>query len=272
MRINVFILLTLFCISASSKQVKETDTLIFVVNAPGSPPYLYYDVVSQSYQGVVVDFFSQLEEKDIPIAKFIDSNHGRSEKIIIDDKAGMMLTSRSWLDSPELLIFSDKLSVHQSYLYSMSPFKPDFTLQSIKGMRICTRRGFSYPGLHSYLENKQLVRTDSSSQVTMARMLQKDRCDYAVMNDHNAATIYANQAYCQNTIYQSPKPTNTVDMLFAMGRKMLSLRALMNKQIKVFSESGKLNVSLLKHSSNLTFPNSLTCNLPKISEESKTSP
>jgi ABC-type amino acid transport substrate-binding protein len=258
-RINVFILLTLFCISATSKQIEETDTLIFVVNAPGSPPYLYYDVDSQSYQGVVVDFFSQLEGRDIPKAKFIDSNRGRSEKFIIDGKADMMLTSRSWLDTPELLIFSEKMSAHQSYLYSLFPFEPSFTLQSTKRKRICTRRGFIYPGLHSYFESNQLVRVDSSSQVTMARMLQKDRCDYAVMNDHNAAAIFANQAYCQNTVYQSPKPTNTVDMLFAMGTKMLPLKARINKQIKIFSDSGKLSTSLLKHSSNLKFPSSLTC-------------
>jgi len=151
-RIDLFVLLTLFSISALSKQIDENDTLVFVVNAPGSPPYLYYDLDSQSYQGVVVDFFSQLEEKDILVANFIDSNRGRSEKFIIEGTADMMLTSRSWLDTPERLIFTNKISVHQSYLYSLSPFEPGFVLQSAKGMRVCTRRGFIYPGLDSYFE------------------------------------------------------------------------------------------------------------------------
>jgi ABC-type amino acid transport substrate-binding protein len=258
-RINVFILLTLFCITASSKQIEETNPLIFVVNAPGSPPYLYHDLDSQSYQGLVVDFFSQMKEKDIPIAKFIDSNRGRSEKFIIDGIADMMLTSSSWLENPEKLIISDKLSVHESYLYSFSPFEAGFTLQSIKNKRICARRGFIYPGLHSYFANNHLVRVDSSSQETMARMLKKDRCDYAVMNNHNAVAIFADQAFCQSTIFQSPTPTNTVDLSFVMGTKMLPLKALINKQIKLFIESGRLNASLLKHSSDLTFPNALAC-------------
>jgi len=79
------------------------------------------------------------------------------------------------------------------------------------------------------------------------------------MNDHNAAAIFSNQVFCQNTIYQSPKPTNTVEMLFAMGTKMQPLKALINIQIKIFTESGKLEASLLNHSSNLTFPSSLKC-------------
>ena len=64
------------------------------------------------------------------MATFIDSDRGRSEKFIIDGKADMMLISRSWLETSDLLIFSDKLSTHESYLYSLSPFKADFTLQS----------------------------------------------------------------------------------------------------------------------------------------------
>lgn len=256
-------LLTLFCISAPCKQIEETDTLIFVVSAPGSPPYIYYDVDSQSYQGVVVDFFSQLKEKDIPIAKFIDSNRSRSEKFIIDGTADMMLTSRFWLNSPGQLIFSDKLLTHESYLYSLFPFEADFTLQSTKKIRICTRRGYTYPGLQPYFDNKQLIRTDSSSQLTMAKMLQKDRCDFAVMHYHNAVAIFAKQAYCHNTIYQSAKTTNTVEVLFAMGTKMQSIKASINKQIKIFTENGDLNASLLKHSSPLTFPTSLTCEASK---------
>ena len=269
MRINIFLLLTLFCISAFSSQKTETETLTIVVNAPGSPPYLYYDQDSQSYQGVVVDFVSELEKNKLLIAKFVDSNRGRSETFIIEGKADMMFTSRSWLVTPEQLIFSDKLSVQQSYLYSLSTFEPGFTLQNIQNKRICSRQGFFYPGLQDYFENNQLIRTDSGSQVTMARMLQKDRCDYAVINDHNAAAIFADQTYCKNTIYQSPEPTDTVDMLFAMRLQMQSIRTLINQQIKLFAESGELHASVGKHSSNLTFPSSLTCNQPNIATDPK---
>lgn len=260
MRIKILILLLLGFITAWSKPSKKIDTLIFVVNAPGSAPYLYYDLLSQSYQGLVVDFFSQIEDLDFPETIFIDSNRGRSEKFIIKGKADMMLTSRAWADDPDKLIFSDKISLHQSYLYSLSPFKDDFTLQSMQTKTICTRRGYIYPGLQPYFEDNLLVRVDSSSQETMARMLQKDRCDYAVMNDHNATAIFAHQDFCESTIYQSPIPTNSVDLSYAMGKKISSLKASINKQIKIYAESGKLNKSLIKHSSNLTFPISRKCN------------
>lgn len=269
LRIKIFFLLALFSISALSSQKSASDTLTIVVNAPGSPPNLYYDPDSQSYKGVAVDFFSKLEKNKILIAKFVDSNRGRSEKFILNNKADMMLTSRSWLLTPEQLIFSDKLTAHQTYLYSMSPFKADFTMQNIGKMRVCSRQGFIYPGLHSYFESNQLIRADSSSQVTMARMLQKDRCDYAVMNDRNAAAIFDDQAYCQNTIYQSPVPTDSVDMVFAMRVEMQSTRALINQQIKVFSETGELDASLRKHSSNVTFPSTISCNQVNTSITSK---
>jgi hypothetical protein len=43
----------------------------------------------------------------------------------------MILTSRSLLLTPEQLIFSDKLSEHQTYLYSMTLFKAAFAMQNI---------------------------------------------------------------------------------------------------------------------------------------------
>lgn len=256
---KIILFVTLFCCSAFSAPIKHIDSLLFAVNTPGSPPYLYYNSDSQSYQGVVVDFFSQLERNKIPIITFLDSSRGRSEKFIIDGKADMMLSSRSWLENPDLISVSDKLLTHKSYLYSVSAFESDFTLQNKKKMRICTRRGFAYPGLQSYFENNQHFRADSSSQATMAMMLQKKRCDYAVMNNYNAAAIFANQLYCQTKIYQSPTPTNSVDIVFVMGSKMHKLKTLINQQIKVFSESEQLNEALLKHSSNPTFPLSFEC-------------
>ena len=58
-------------------------------------------------------------------------------------------------------------------------------------------------------------------------------------------------------------------MLFAMRLQMQSIRTLINQQIKLFTESGKLHASVSKHSSNLTFPSSLTCNQPNIATDPK---
>ncbi|MGS2719823.1 substrate-binding periplasmic protein [Paraglaciecola aestuariivivens] len=257
----ICLFLCLATILLFSQKSSASSALVFVVNSPGAPPYLYFNKVKNAYQGLVVDFFKELENQQILKAKFIDSSRKRSERFIIAGKADMMLNSPDWLDNPDKLISSVPILKFKSYLYSLTPFPEDFSLDSIKNSKICARWGFVYPGLNQYFENNSLVRVDSSGQPNMAMMLLKNRCDYVVMNNHNAAAIFANKAFCNTTIYQSPITTNEVDLVLIMRPDMPEVHSLVNQQIEQFISNGKMQESLRNHSSLMKFPSRLSCHM-----------
>jgi hypothetical protein len=88
----VFTLFSLMLISQANANIHQIK---FAVNSPGSAPYIYYDNISGKFQGVVVDFFTNLEKSGrfkleyklvlspLSDALFIFSNKKRDKLTII---------------------------------------------------------------------------------------------------------------------------------------------------------------------------------------------
>jgi polar amino acid transport system substrate-binding protein len=253
------ILIGLLLLSASLPTAKvvlagEVSTLVFAVNSPGSPPYAYFDADSQSYQGLVRDFFEFTAGNGLFTADYVDSNRSRSEKFLREAKIDMFLANSKWLKQPEDFIASTTILSHHSFLYSLNEFPLDFLLAKAAGKRICTRSGFVYSGLEDLFNSNVLVRVDSSSQAAMAAMLAKQRCDYAVMNDFNAAVTFSDHSFCGLSIHQSPLATSSVNLVFMMRQDMQNIKILIDEQLQDYISSGKFDASLARHSKGRHFP------------------
>ncbi|MEO9945000.1 hypothetical protein [Paraglaciecola sp.] len=232
--------------------------LRFVINSPGSSPYIYYDIEHARYRGVVVDFFNSFHEADKFNVEYIDSSRSRNEHFVYTEQADLFFGSSVWVSNPNHFIYSDPLMPHTSFLYSKSKFKEPFVFDSYKPASICTRRGFSYPNLQPDFETQKLTRVDSISQTTMALMLGKGRCDFAYMSQENAWAIMSGPEFCEYTFYQSPKAISFVNLEFVMGKRLIREKAKINEQIAIFVNSGALNISIRKHLKPSIFPK-LTC-------------
>jgi polar amino acid transport system substrate-binding protein len=249
-------LVLVFEILLSSKVLvaAELPVIVFAVNAPGSPPYAYFDTETQSYQGLVRDFFDFTANKGLLTAEYVDSNRKRSEQLLAEGKIDMFLANPNWLISPADFVASNSILAHRSFLYSLYEFPVDFLPANTIGKRICTRSGFVYSGLEDLFKRNAAVRVDSSSQAAMAKMLVKHRCDYAVMNDYNAALTFSDESFCSLSIHQSPSPTSSVDLVFMMQRKMQAIKILIDEQLQAYISSGKFDASLAIHSNGRSFP------------------
>lgn len=226
----------------------------FAVSTPGSPPFAYLDKDKKHYLGISRDFFNELELSEELKVMFVDSNRSRSELYAVEGKVDVFLSNPLWLDNPSSFITSEIIMPHNIYLYSTSPFDEDFTLSKLANKRVCTRTEFIYSGLSSYFADKTLIRVDASSQISMANMLFNQRCDYAIMNEFNAAVTYSSSDFCHKPVYQSPLPTSSVDLVFVMRPALHWLKDLIDKQLAIFKESGQLANSLSKHTQGISFP------------------
>ena len=241
-------------------QGSEPKSLVFAVNSPGYAPYLYFDPASDNYVGLVADFFTDLEQQGIFKAVFIDSNQSRSIQFVIEGKVDLYLANKEWLTQPSKVIASNPIINNLTFLYSLTSFEDDFSLVGLANKRICTQQGFVYTGLQHSFGNKKLERIDSSSQTTVGSMLVKGRCDYAILSDYNATSVFSVPEFCHLNIYQSPQPTSDIDLTMVMRPELHEVKTIIDKKLKAFIASGKVNSSLLVHSPKPNFPKQASCN------------
>lgn len=254
----VVILMVGFLITAGA-WAATPKTIKFAVNSPGSVPLLYFDPNTQTYAGVVADFFNGLAEQGLITIEFVDSNQTRSEQYVIDGKVDLMLANPAWLPQSAKMIVSEPIMEYSTFLYSLQPFPAEFSLTTIKQKRICTHQDFTYPGLEPYLDQQQLYRIDSGNHAAMLSMLEKQRCDYVVMNDYNAAQAFAALEFCHLTLYQSPVATSTLDLHFVMRPALSELKTFIDQQLLRFIKSGQFYNSLRAHASEPEFAQPSSC-------------
>jgi ABC-type amino acid transport substrate-binding protein len=250
------LLLSLTALECGADIKDKIPSVRFAVNTPGAAPYLYYDENSKRYEGLVVDFFNSDELSNQFRIVYLDSNRARSEDLLKSSSIDLFLSSESWISKPNDFLFSEELIKHDSYIYSASSFEGPFVPEANLSSSICTRYGFTYPILQQFFEGKEnnIQRVDSSSQFTMAMMMSKGRCDFAIMNEHNARAVMFDKTFCSSEFYQSPNVVSRVRLVFVIRSDLDSLKNKIDTALTHFVESGQRQKSLERHSGVNHFP------------------
>ena len=146
-RISLLVVLLVQCYfeaNCRAESPKDATEINFAINSPGSAPYLYYDVQSKSFQGVVVDLLSTLDAQHNYKINYLDSSRARSEQLLLKGVVDVFLSGIVWLDQPERFIYSDTVMKHASYMYSKTAFHGPFEPHAHPNASVCTRYGFIY--------------------------------------------------------------------------------------------------------------------------------
>lgn len=231
--------------------VKAKEPLLFVVNHPGSTPYLYFDKVNNTYQGVIPDILKGLVESGQLQIIYLPNNRMRSEEHIYRGTADLLMLSKSWLKEPEKVIFTIPFHQHRSFLYSAKEFSEGFSLDNaIKGETICTRTSFIYPNLSPYFQSGRLIRTDTSSHLAMLRMLFKQRCDYTVMNEFNALNLINSQFFTSEKLYRYASPVSSVPLNIILRAELTNEKAILDRHIKKLQKNNEIQRFVDRHTIN----------------------
>jgi polar amino acid transport system substrate-binding protein len=222
-------------------------TLVFGVNSPGSPPYLYLTKTGTQYQGVIPDVLNKLIQLHPYKIKYIDSFRKRTESFLYKGEVDGFLSSTQWLEFPDKLIHTISVLEHKSYLYSNQPFAEQFTLENAPNLAICARRGYIYPALNPYFDAGKFTRVDSGSQLSMLNMVRINRCNMAVMHEFNAIPILSSADFKANKLYQSDFSTDIVELSIFLRPELIEIKQALDVIIANMKSSGELADSLQKH-------------------------
>lgn len=253
---RLLVILSVLPLYSNASTVSKPDVIRFGVNTPGSAPYLYYDENTQSYSGVVVDFFDFVATTNAITVSYLDSNRARSEQLLQSGVIDVFLSSPKWLENPDAVLKTTALIQHDSYMYSPNAFLGPFIPSEAKASSICTRYGFVYPVLQPFFDKREhgLIRVNSSSQETMAIMLAKGRCDFAIMSEQNALSVMFQEKMCAATFHQSPNVISSVPLVFIIRSELTQLQVQINEALVKFINSGARDNAMKRHSGGKYFP------------------
>ncbi len=257
--ISLIVLLVLLNSPTNASAKQKLEELRFVVNAPGSFPYLYMDDDSNRYIGLVPHLLSDMGKDHNLKIQYIHSNQLRSEKMLITGQADLYLVNPQWLREPDRVLVSETLVSHSTYLYATKPFEQDFAIATIEGAQICTRENYVYTGLSNYFQRDIALRIDAPNDQTMLNMLAGNRCDYLIKNDYNAMRAFASQRFCNMTIYQSPQPTSVVPLTIILRAELIELKDTLDHHIRTARRNGYIQRFLSHHTKPPVFPMLVTC-------------
>lgn len=257
--VHFILLVTAALISFTSQAATPSQSYKFAINSPGSKPYLYFNSSSKTYQGVLADLFEELYAQAGIKIIYLDSSRARSEKLVREGIADMFMLGKVWLDKPDSFLLSKTFMPHASYIYATSPINKPFLPAEHTGATVCTRYGFIYPVLQPFFNKRHLglLRMNSASQTTMTTMLEKGRCQYAIMSEQNAQSIMYQKKFCSTAFYQSPNVISSVALVLVINPKHKTLEEQINKLIDRQTENGQLAASINYHSGQHLFPKSV---------------
>lgn len=225
----------------------------FAVNSPGAPPYIYTDPKTNEFKGLIVDIIDNVVSQEALKVTYIDSHRYRTESFIYKGLIDGMLSSSDWITHPEKLISTINLIEHKSFLYSLSIFPEEFKLVDLQGSKVCTRQGYVYPILVNNPQLDKVERIDSSAQFAMLQMLLKNRCHFAIMNEHNAIKLLSSSAFKNSTIYKSAQPVHITNLAIFLRPNFTSLKETLDHVISRMKSDGSLDSSLKMHTQNTIY-------------------
>nr|WP_059391837.1 ABC transporter substrate-binding protein [Pseudomonas toyotomiensis] len=180
MRLSLCALLFLLCLAASAE---EQRPLRFSVSESWAMPMIKI-VDGQATGGILYDLQMRLAQKVGRRAEMLVLPRLRVQRLLTTGEIDVRCyVSPDWLNEP-----------HHQYIWSL-PFmvqrdmivardaESDFKLEHLRGERLGTVLGFSYPNLEPLLANGQAHREDARTQALVLEKLEAGRYQYAISND-----------------------------------------------------------------------------------------
>ena len=252
-------LLLLVLTGTSAHASQNEQQLRFVVNTPGSFPYLYLNTGRNEYTGLVPSLLNDLSKHEYFVVDYLHSNQLRSEKMLLTNRADLYLVNPEWLLEPEKLLVSEPLLEHKTFLYAIQPFTNDFALTTLNGSKVCTRKNFVYTGLTAYFKLGNLIRMDADNDQAMLSMLVGGRCDFLVKNDYNAMQLFNSPQSCDVTFHQSPHATSAVPLTIILRPALQSFKQKLDRYIRHARDNGEIGRFLTQYTEVPKFPMRTDC-------------
>ncbi|MBL4909176.1 MAG: transporter substrate-binding domain-containing protein [Alteromonadaceae bacterium] len=201
-KLNELILLSLLLTCLSSNSFAKKKVFIVSYGANDAPPYAMTQGGKLS-TGIIKDIFDRIaKELKIPI-EYVKTPRKRAELYLSNERVNAIAISNpQWLANSHLYQWSEPIFAEKDWLVTLTKECKNINLVSdMQAMIIGTTRGYVYPKLTHYFNNKSILRSDAKNIQANFQRLKLGRLDGFI--DSNILIEYHLQLYYPNKKQQA---------------------------------------------------------------------
>ena len=241
---NYFKSTSLFLIFIATQGVAQEKTLYFQAKDAGPSIYMTPTSVNASSLGIIPRLFDEvITTLDITVV-YQNAPSRRVEEYLNDGQLDGSIMNKEWMKNLDDVIFTIPFINYQVFIYSLTPIGKNKTFKTIlSGKRICTHRGYSYSEfseLSTLFDNNTSFRVDSDHEPLMIKMLLKERCDIALIDEHSADWLFKT-LQINKKIFKYPTPLISTNLTLAFNKKWYILVEKLNDHIRALNASSKMD-------------------------------
>ncbi|MEP1384071.1 MAG: transporter substrate-binding domain-containing protein [Paraglaciecola sp.] len=212
------------------------------------PPFVYFNPSDERYLGILIDLSEELGRRMGLEVEFISTPRNKLEANILNGTYNATFLAKSWVSIPEQVLFSEYFYVYAEYLYSTHPFESTGSLSNwVEGRTVCTRENFIHPVIEPFMEQKTLKRLNVSLGAPVIRIMMKDRCDLALVDDFRKEWLQNNIAD-MNVLYRTPDYVAQEHISLMLSKDWLQKLPEFNLHISNMKQSGMVDEIVKRHS------------------------
>jgi len=168
----------------------EKKTVIFNISKQGYPPFMLPGDTENQPSGIIYEILKKILSKQGLSVETISIPKNREQRYFELGYVDAHATAVEWIDQPQNYVFSDPILEIRNVVFSRADAPLQFQqLENLIGKKLITRLGFLYPPLTTLFETGKIGRQDTTSNLSMLKMVLGGRGDGAIMNDAVGAWI-----------------------------------------------------------------------------------
>jgi polar amino acid transport system substrate-binding protein len=221
------------------------DVEIVVSMGGGWPPYLIVDNSGGELKGsgILIDIFNEIVAQPPYRIEVVAYPEKRDIKLLDSGLIDFRFDGLSWVDHPERFYWTDPIIASEDVLVFLKHRKITFKgIPELKGKRIITHSGYTYPTFESFFKQSLITRIDAHNHLAMLKMLIASRGDAAVMNKKVALWVIKNNKNLNAKYFAFSKPVDSSQIaMLCLDKKWIPFIEYFNRKLSVLKSSGKIS-------------------------------
>ncbi|MDO6445683.1 transporter substrate-binding domain-containing protein [Colwellia sp. 1_MG-2023] len=214
----MILILIVFTFLYSPFTFSKNLELVFQAKEVNKSVYMYSEDNGLTFEGIMPSILNRVAKKSNIKISFYHVPSSRVEEYLFTNKLDGSLMNKEWLDNPENFLFTKPFLKYGYFLFSTKAINEKQGYENyLTGKRICTHRSYlypEYPVLSKLFDENKSIRIDSENDLSMLKMLLKNRCEVTIIDEHTGDWLI-NNLFKNESLYRSNKPIFNVELTMA---------------------------------------------------------
>jgi polar amino acid transport system substrate-binding protein len=242
----VLVSVVVLAVGGRAGELAESGEVKFNVVPGGYPPFIVKER-DEAYRGSMIDIFREISEALDLKVQLVAFPRKRVDQGMLAGQIDVTIRAREWVDDPDAFLFSAPVLRIRDVLFSRAEDPVDFeALAGLRGKRLGTHLGYSYPELEPLFADGTIVRDDGPSEVAMLGKVLRGRSHAAVVNEHVGLWLIKERGW-EGRFHIAPREIGGYDYRFQFAKRWASIVPKIDAELEAMKADGRLEEIIARY-------------------------